>query len=365
MATGWKKGFEIELIAPRGSSRQVLAEAIRDRLGGSIEQFFHPQSEISKVPGKPVFDNLTAGFRVRDAAGKPVVSLVDDITLQHGLNNSATPLAGWYRIVSDDGRLLQLVIRQCDPLAPLDKVLEPIARLFGTEVDHDPSGMVKVADARAISLLIAAQLPGERERPCEVITAPLADGYEDNLRLLLGEAKAGGFGLPWEGATHIHFDAAPLKSASAIANIAAVFSRHGAALKQLVGTNPNCVRLGAWPEHFAELVMSPEFIELDWAEAREVLKECELKKYCDYNLVNLVAELPYKDTFEVRVLPSFLEAEPIVAAAQLFEAILTWCAEMPAGSTPVPETLALLLKAIPLAPSFAGEWQRKLELAGA
>lgn len=359
MTGGWKKGFEIELVAPRGSSREALAKAVAGRVGGTIQQFFHLQSEISKVPGKPVFDNLTAGFRVLDAAGAPVASFVDDITLQHGLEKSAAPVPGWYRIVSDEGRLLQLVITQCDPLAPLAEVLDPLARLFGTEVDHHASGMVKVSDVRNVSIAIAAALPGERERPCEIVTAPLAAGYDERLRLLLGEARQAGFALPFEGATHIHFDGAPLKSANAIANIAAVFSRHGAALKQLVGTNPNCIRLGAWPEQFVEVATSPEFLELNWAEAREVLQECELKKYCDYNLLNMVAELPKKDTFEVRVLPSFIDAEPILEAAALFEAVLQWCVETPAGEPP-PATLPALLSAVRLAPEAAGRWRQRL-----
>lgn len=360
MAAGWKKGFEIELIAPRGSSRARLAEAVRGRVKGTIRQFFHPQSEISKVPGKPVFDNLTAGFRVLDANGGWVASLVDDITLQHGLNKSAPPSPGWYRIVSDDGRILQLAIQQCDPLAPLDTVLDPLARLFGTEVDHHASGMVKVADARLISVAIGAPLPGERERPCEIITGPLADGYDQRLRLLLGEARNEGFALPREGATHIHFDAAPLKSANAVANIAALFTRHGTALKELVGTNPNCIRLGPWPAEFAEIATSEDFLALDWPKARDVLKECELKKYCDYNLVNMLVEMPHKDTFEVRVLPSYLEAEPIIMAAELFEAILTWCVETRAGAVPVPDTLPQLLAAIPLDRAGAARWQNRL-----
>ena len=152
-------GFEIELMAPPGGSREALARTVAARVGGSVERFFHPQSEPSRVPGTPTFENLTPGFRVRGADGAPHASFVDDIKLQHGLDKQRAASPGWYRIVSDDARLLQLVITQCDPLAPLTQVLEPLAALFCTGVERHPSGMVKVTDARNASVALAASLP--------------------------------------------------------------------------------------------------------------------------------------------------------------------------------------------------------------
>ena len=215
-ALTWKMGIEIELMAPPGGSREALARTVAARVGGSVERFFHPQSEPSKVPGTPTFENLTPGFRVRGADGAPHASFVDDITLQHGLDKQRAASPGWYRIVSDDARLLQLVITQCDPLAPLTQVLEPLAALFCTSVERHPSGMVKVTDGRNASVALAASLPGERERRCEIVTAPLQTRQCETLALLLEEARSAGFTLPKEGATHIHFDAERLKSARAI-----------------------------------------------------------------------------------------------------------------------------------------------------
>lgn len=347
----WKTGFEIELMAPRGTTREDLALQVAARCGGSIERIFYPQSEPSKVPGTPTFENLTIGFRVLDRDSRLVASFVDDVTLQRGLDKRAAPERGWYRIVSDDSRLLQLVMYHCDPQAPLESVLAPLAKLFGTDLGHHPSGMVKVVDPRNVSVALAAYAPGERERPCEIITAPLEEGHLSRLAWLLDEAKGAGFEVPWEGATHIHFDSARLKSANAIANIARLFLRHGQYLKQLVGTNPNCVRLGAWPRQFIKLATSPDFPPMEWDVAVEKLRECKLSKYCDFNLVNVIGENSRKQTLEVRILPSTMDAERIIRAAKLFEAILEWCAEVPAGSRHLPDTPEALSRELGL-PKF-------------
>lgn len=129
-------GVEIELLAPPGRSRHDLALAIATHRGGKIRRIFYPQSEPSKVPGTPVFENLTLGFVVEDAAGNPIAQCVDDLTLQADLNQQCPSRPGWYRIVSDDPRLLRLCTRHADPNAPLRSVLQPMADLFGTEVEH-------------------------------------------------------------------------------------------------------------------------------------------------------------------------------------------------------------------------------------
>ncbi|MBD2114253.1 MULTISPECIES: amidoligase family protein [Cyanophyceae] len=75
-------GLEIELMAPRGSSRQALAEAIAAAYGGSVSRIFYPQSEHSQIVGTPVLENLTLGFEVRDAQHQAIAWCVDDLTLQ-------------------------------------------------------------------------------------------------------------------------------------------------------------------------------------------------------------------------------------------------------------------------------------------
>jgi hypothetical protein len=354
----WTVGFEIELLMPRGHSRLGLAESVARRRGGAVRRFFHPQSEPSKVAGTPSFENLTPAFEALDGAGRSIARFVDDMTLTADLDPKAPPWPGWYRIVTDDRRLLRLIMRQCDAAAPIGQVLAPIAALFGTDADVHPSGMVKVTDDRGVSVAIAAPLPGERERTCEIVTPPLANDQEAALDFLLGEARAAGCTLPREGATHIHFDAAPLASARAIANLVNVLVRHGDVLKRLVGTNPNCIRLGTWPDPLLALVASPGFARLDWPAARQALTGVGLTKYCDFNLLNLANAERAKHTFEVRVLPASLETRPIIAAAELFAALLRWCAE-PAGTIrQVPDDPKALIAALSLSPQAQAVWNR-------
>jgi hypothetical protein len=266
-----------------------------------------------------------------------VASCVDDLTLQSDLVKSTPPKSGWYRVLSDDSRLLNLVARQADPNRPLESVLDPLGELFGTKPQLGPGGMFRVTDEEGKSVAIAAPLPGERERPCELVTAPIDSGHQEHLERLLGLARDLGFSIPDEGATHLHFDGASLQHAQTFANIVQIFSRYGPALKEHFGVNPNCRRLGTWPAKLVEVVSEPGFGELAWEQVVGRLEEVKLTKYCDFNLVNLLVGRPEKTTLEVRILPVWMEVEPILEAAQFFESVLnlasgTAAVELPPGS---------------------------------
>lgn len=363
MTPNWRVGIEVELLAPRGRSRLDLAIRIARAHGGSIRRFFHPQSEPSEVADKPSFENLTPGFEVRDAEGRTVACLVDDLTLQHGLDRAAPAQPGWHRIVTDDGRLLRLIDRHCGPDASLDQVLLPIATLFGTTAQRHPSGMVRISDDRGISVAIAAPLPGQRERGCEIVTPPLSDDQPGALAGLLDAARGEGFTLPREGATHIHFDAAPLLSAATVARLVTILVVHGTTLKRLAGTNPHCLRLGAWPDALHAVVAQPGFAALDWVAARQALATVGLEKFCDFNLLNVATASAAKHTFEVRVLPASLDAGDIIAAAELFAAVLTWCVDPHDRSARLPDTLPDLIAVLPLPPHARKLWHDRLFLA--
>jgi hypothetical protein len=79
-------GFEIELLAPPGSSRRDLAEVIAVRAGGQVQRIFYPQSELSTVPGIPIFENLTLGFDALDAEGALAARCTDDLTIMVDLD---------------------------------------------------------------------------------------------------------------------------------------------------------------------------------------------------------------------------------------------------------------------------------------
>ncbi|MGB1256779.1 MAG: amidoligase family protein [Thiolinea sp.] len=362
LAPDWKIGVEIELLAPKGASRYDLAVAIARQHQGGIRSFFHPQSEPSKVPGAPVFENLTLGFEVTDKHGGLLARCVDDLTLQHDLNRQQAPKDGWYRIVSDDMRFLRLIMHHSKADAPLAEVLEPAAQLFCSELARHPDGMVRLSDDLGASIAIAAPLPGERERPCELITPPIASDHYQRLNKLLTLAQNLQFTAPTEGATHIHFDAARLCSAPVIANLIVLLKKHGNALRQLVGTNPQCTRLGSWPSAVVESVQAPDFIHLPWDDVVARLAPLELSKYCDFNLLNMLQGQEDKHTFEARIFPVWLETESILLAAGLFAAILHWAVDSNAqqGIKAIPEDTAGLLKMLPMNTQLRAYWLSQL-----
>lgn len=325
----WKIGFEIELLAPLGLSREDLAKAIALHHNGIVRRIFHPESEPSLVPGTPVFHNLTLGFEVVDQQGCLIAQCVDDLTLQDNLDKTQRPKPGWYRIVSDDTRLLQLVICQADPASSLTQVLKPIASLFATHLEVGAGGMMRVADNMGNPIAIAAPLPGERERPCELITPPITVNHREHLENLLSIARSLCFTIPIEGATHLHFDAVSLCSVRVFANLVNILWTHGANLKRLVGTNPRCRRLGMWNQDLLALVNEPHFCDLSWSEAQASLAKLQLTKYCDFNLKNFVHPIPNKFTFEARIFPACIHPQPIIEAAVLMEAILRHALAVP------------------------------------
>ena len=355
----WKIGFEIELQAPRGLSRSDLAITVAGgHKGAIIAPAFLPQAEFSLVKDAPIFENLTLAFDALNADGSLIARFGDDLTLLDELNRDAPPKPGWYRIIGDDARFLRLIMRHVDPGAPLDKVLEPAAKLFGVELQHLENGVVRLADSNDSPIAMVATLPGERERPCEIITPPILEDHASRLAALLDPAKKLGFTIPNEAALHIHFDATKLCNAKTFANIVHLFGTYGEALKRLVGTNPNCRRLGGWPEILHQLVSHPEFIELTWEEIREELEEIKLTKFVDFNLANMVHARLDKHTFEVRILPVSLEVEPIMLAAILFEAILNFVVDQPLiKPVQLPGSLAELIDKLPLDDAIKQHWQ--------
>ena len=121
-------GFELELLAPRGSSRRTLADELAARCGGAVRPVWHVDSEpvpIQSLGGR--FIHLTQGFEVRGRSGELLCTLVDDITIGADLDQAAPALPGWQRLLTDDLRFAWLLDAQCDPATPLEKVLDPVA----------------------------------------------------------------------------------------------------------------------------------------------------------------------------------------------------------------------------------------------
>lgn len=331
-----RTGFEIELLAPAGSDRQALADVLASRRGGTVRRGFHADSEPSAVPGVGVFRHLSPAFDVVDAGGLPVARLVDDITIVADLAAVTGPAGhrGWYRILSDDARLLRLVARHADPDASLASVLDPVAELVGVTADVYPRA-ARVNDATGATIAVALPLPPGRERPCEIVTPPYVTGHLRALEALLGPARELGFTVPREAAVHLHVDAEPFRRPDAFANVVRLFTQWREPLWAALGTNPACRRLAPLPDALGELVARPWPDDADgtgWDRLAAAARDVGLTKYADVNLVQVVAARPLRHTLEVRILPGDVDGRAIVRRTHLVERLLLRCL----SGTPLP-----------------------------
>ena len=290
------------------------------QVGGRVRTIWHVDSEPVPVPrigGR--FLHLTQGFEVTRDSGEPVCLLVDDITIVDGLDPAAPAPPGWHRLLTDDQRLLRLLARTSDPGGPLDTALDEAAALWG-----EPSrrtGNVWRLESDGATIALAAPAGGERERPCEIVTPPLLADHQMALDDLLGPARALGFTVPAEGATHIHFDGAPFRTAPALANLVRLFGLWRAPLHDLLGTNPHCRRLSQLPAPLLDVVAG----EPDLAAIKEAADRGGLTKFFDVNLTQLLTETPLRDTVEIRILPGTLNAAEATYHGVILERLLDRC----------------------------------------
>lgn len=343
-------GFEVELLAPVGSSRRALAERIALEHGGSVHRVLHVDSEPSLVPGMGHFWHLTPGYRIDDAAGNELATLVDDITIVEDIRRDqvaarcgepdhrgcslcrpdADPDA--FRILSDDLRLLRLAGDTTGERTTFGHALDGIANVFGVEVET-VGAVRRVRDRAGASIAMATAVAPGRERPCEIVTPPIRSGHTDALEALLRPARALDFLVPVEAAVHLHLDAGPFRNASAFANVVRLFTGYRNELYAVLGTNPHCVRTGALPEALTTVVESESRSGADWPRLQEAVRTLGLTKYLDVNLTALLTDTPARDTVEIRILPGMLHGADITRRAAVVESLLERCLD----PTPIPE----------------------------
>lgn len=313
-------GFEIELMAPRGASRRSLADDLAARCGGRVRPIWHRDSEPSLVAGLGRFLNLTLGFAVDRPDGSPLCTLVDDITLRDGLDPRTPAPPGWFRVLSDEPRLLSLLAEQCDPASELDTVLDAAAALWGTK-PAQVGDVYRLDDPAGATIALASPAGAERERPCEIVTPPIGADHHGALAELLAPARELGFTVPVEAAVHLHLDGAPFRRPQVLANVVRLFAHWRASLRTLLQTNPACRRLAPLPGPLVAATTGRP----GWDELRAAADEGELTKFFDINLTQLFAANPIRDTIEIRILPGALDADEIVDRAALVELLLERC----------------------------------------
>lgn len=332
-----RTGFELELLAPRGSSRLTLATALAQRCGGEVRPVWHEDSEpamVKSLGGR--FLHLTQGFEVVKDSGELLCSLVDDVTIVADLDPAAAAPPGWHRLLTDDPRLLHLLARVSDPGGPLETSLNAAAALWGVAAERH--GHVWRVESAGATIALATPSGGERERPCEIVTPPLVQGHSAALEGLLGPARDLGFSVPVEAAVHVHLDGGPFREAAVMANVVRLFAYWREPLRQLLRTNPRCRRLAPLPVELVTVVdRTPSLDEL-----RQAATAGGLTKFFDVNLTQLLRDDPLRDTIEVRILPGTLAVDEVMQGAGIVEALLERCLDPP----PVPRAPADLATAV-------------------
>ncbi|MEZ0163379.1 amidoligase family protein [Kineococcus sp. LSe6-4] len=308
-----RTGFEVELLAPRGASRLDLAVELARRCAGRVLWRFHVDTESSAAPGVRTFWHLTPAFDVLDGAGRLRCSLVDDTTIVADLDATAPPRPGWFRVLSDDPRLLRLVQRYADPEEGIGSVLAPVAEVFGAPV-VEVGGVHRLDDVAGATIALAAPLPGERERPCELVTPPFTEDHGERLEELLGPARDLGFSVPLEAAVHVNLDAGPFRDVAVFRRLVELFAGRED-LHRRFGTNPHCRRLGALPPDLVDLV-GAEWA--GWEPLRAAAARTAVTKYCDVDVTRVLGVRSGPDVLEVRLLPGSDDGVAIARqAAQL------------------------------------------------
>jgi Putative amidoligase enzyme len=315
-----RTGFELELLAPRGSSRLTLARALARTCEGRVRPVWHEDSEpalVKTLGGR--FLHLTQGFEVLRNSGELLCTLVDDVTIVADLDPAVPPIPGWHRLLTDDPRLLHLLARVSDPGGPIEESLDAAAGLWGVAAEQH--GSVWRVESAGATIALATPSGGERERPCEIVTPPIAQGHAEALSELLGPARDLGFTVPIEAAVHVHLDGSPFRQAAALANVVRLFAHWREPLRSLLGTNPHCRRLAPLPIELVELV--------DGTPNREQLRLAAgvggLTKFFDVNLTQLLRDDPLRDTIEIRILPGSLDVDDVIDGAGMVEALLERC----------------------------------------
>ncbi len=315
-------GIEVELIAPVGGSRRNLADHLAAACGGTVTQNWHLDSEPSANKSVGVFHHMTPAFDVVDGAGRPVARLVDDITIRRDLDFDAAPHPGWSRVVSDDPRFLRMLSGFLAPCGPDLAAVDDIVAGLGLVAEHKESA-IRLVDDSGASVALLAHMPGERQRVTELISPVITGDRQPWIDLVMGAVAELGFVVPHEGATHLHYDAAPFRSAQPFRRLVTTFGEHAAGMRELFGTNPNCVRIGRLPEAIDQIVNATDFDEMPWSEIADRIAPVEgLAKYLDVNIINLIRSEPPIDTVEIRTLPSTASASDLAAMVNQVDAVM-------------------------------------------
>lgn len=333
----WPVGVELEYIAGAYQNRYSLGEHLREFLQNKnasldipyrdlpINSFFNLSSEPDSL-GKKTYHSLERGVMV-GRYDQFFAKMVDDITISDGLPKEKSHELDWYRVVSDDVRIITLLSKLLDANATIDQVLSPLSNLIGAEVvvKSDASQSIYIADKRGETY--AAALPGliGRSRVAEIISPVLNTKHlslEKWLAIILGFADLNSLNIAGEAALHMHFDGSRLQSPEVFKRLFDFCDFSSKVLRDILPPNSKCIRLGTFSDFSKELSKDLSKAH-SWGQVCDLVKRYPIGKFYDFNLWNLIVSDPEKCTFEVRMLPPVYREDFIVLAYKVFSTALT------------------------------------------
>jgi hypothetical protein len=298
-------GIELELLAPRGASRETLARALARATKKQLEYGFKFHGAGFLPDGRP-------DCRLTDAVRVPgVATLVDDPTLSVDAGGERLQ-----RARADDVRLALWAERHCWATSR-SRRLSP----FLTAFDATRSAQ-RVIDPLGHPLLVLDADDAGRERACEVVLVPLGrPALKKALRQVCALAAALGFTVPREGAVHAHYDAAPFRTTRGLRALILQFTRERDALLAALQPNPHCTKVGPFPRDVVR-VAEESTDRTAFGTLRAALALAGLQREVDLNLLGLVEPFPRQPTIELRCFPATLDAEATLARLEVTDSFL-------------------------------------------
>lgn len=319
-----KCGYELELLAPAGETRYTIATYLAKHYSCQVTPFFHRESDLwpKSLHSKP-FYCLTRGFRL-EKDGSWQFKVVNDMTIGKQIDLEKSIEEDWYHLLSDDIRLIDLMHSHCDPNAKTPVILLPIAKLFRTTIQKN-NDIFQVIGPRSSLICASHRFFGDRNRICELVTAPIHNNHKETLQKVLALMIQKGCTIPEEAAFHIHFDAIDFYTPPLLLRLIRYFHVWSNILKALIPPNPNCTRIGAYAATVIDYAFDKKNQSLSWSQTTDSLKKLGAQKYCDFNFVNVLnvaKDNPQKRTIEIRTIPMTFDADALVAATGLFSGFL-------------------------------------------
>ena len=196
-----------------------------------------------------------------------------------------------------------------------------MASLWGVTAER--VGEVWRVESGGATIALAAPAGGERERPCEIVTPPIALITVDAWRSCSVPLATWDSPCRRRPPCTCISTASRFRRAAALANVVRLFGWYREPLRELLGHQRACRRLAPLPPQLLAAVDGTPTM----AELRQAATSGGLSKFFDVNLTQLLRDDPLRDTLEVRILPGSLDAAEVVERAAVVEAMLERCCD--------------------------------------